>query len=185
MLCLAQATKPELRFWPQSSMKQWFTKYLLCGQEWDPFRVSTSVSAELCQHHPSPCHVWFASEKHSTSRWITKTASYQVWSQIFYCQTWAQPEFLYKTTAAPDNMAPSPRSGPAAGGPGRCWDGGTLGSWDPHVYRPSLVLLQCLLLELYLKTWTTNFRWCHDDKWTIKQGSKEGWIYSDNRWQLN
>ena len=48
-------------------------------------------------------------------------------------------------------MAPSSRSGPAAGLPGRCCDGGTLGSTDPHVYRPSLVLLQCLLLELYLK----------------------------------
>lgn len=30
-------------------------------------------------------------------------------------------------------------------------DVGMEGRWDPRVYRPSLVLLQCLLLELYLK----------------------------------
>lgn len=65
-------------------------------------------------------------------------------------------------TAGPDNMAPSLRSGPA--------DVGMLGSRDPHVYRPSLVLLQCLLLELYLTKNIRNktFQVCYNDKLTIK-----------------
>lgn len=74
-------------------------KCLPCGQEVEtPFRVFLFLQS-CVSTTPPHCDVWFALEKHSACKWILLekkkkkkkvcTAPFQVWSQIFYCQTWA------------------------------------------------------------------------------------------------